>query len=65
MAIIKANGVTESGSRLSGTVISMGPMSLTVATQLGTRVMYRDAEPRLFCRALGGVIDWDTAQESI
>ena len=65
MTIIKANGMTESGARLSGTVVSMGPMSLTVATELGTRVMYRDAEPRLFCRALGGVIDWNTAQDSI
>ena len=65
MLAITVSGSTESGAAMSGTVVSMGPTGLTADTANGRRTFYRDSAPRLFSRALGGVVTWDVAHDAL
>lgn len=59
---ITISGTADSGARVAGRVVLIGPMGASVHVDgLGARFIARDAVTRVFCRKLGGVIDYDAA----
>ena len=63
---ITLTGTNTNGMTLAGRVILMGPTGASIIDATGYQTFIpRDTVTRVFCRALGGRVDYDTALQAI